>query len=87
MMTKTTTPDHIADLFAEMEYAYMNTNLIAVTLSCDFCPNTFEIDAPADYKPAPDSEILCESCADEWSHFDLQGEDAYLDTYWESLYE
>ena len=85
-MTKTTTPDHIADLYFEMEYAHMNENLVAVTLSCDFCPNTWEIDAPADYRPNAAAELLCESCADEWKWFD-PAEDAYLDSYWESMYE
>lgn len=82
----TSIPDHIADTYAEMEYAMLNANLVAVTLACDFCPNTWEIDAPADYKPAPDAELMCEACADEWQWFDAS-EDSYLDSYWESMYE
>ena len=87
-MNKTTCPDHIADRYAEMEYVYMNENFVTVTLACDFCPNEWEIDAPADYKPNAASEILCESCADEWQWFEADpAEDRYLDSYWESLYE
>ena len=83
----TSIPDHIADTYAEMEYAMLNANLVAVTLACDFCPNTWEIDAPADYKPSADSELMCESCADEWTWFESSREDSYLDSYWESMYE
>lgn len=80
-------PDFIADRYAEMEYAYMNENLVTVTLVCDFCPVTWEINAPADYLPAPDAELMCESCADEWTWFESSREDSYLDSYWESMYE
>ena len=66
----------------------LNANLIPSTLTCDFCPNQWEIDAPADYIPAPDAELMCEACADEWSTFEVDpDEDRYLDSYWESLYE
>lgn len=87
-MNKTTCPDHIADKYAEMEYVYMNENLITCTLTCDFCPATWEINAPADYLPAPDAELMCEACASEWQWLDADpAEDRYLDSYWESLYE
>ena len=87
-MNKTSSPDFIVGHLDEMEYAYMNENLIRSTLTCDFCPNTWEIDAPADYIPAPDAELMCEACADEWSTFEFDpAEDRYLDSYWESMYE
>jgi len=86
-MTKTTAPEFVTAHLDEMEYAYMNQNFVSVTLSCDFCPNTWEFDAPADWNPTPDAELVCESCADEWTWFDASGEDAYLDSYWESMYE
>lgn len=86
-MNKSTIADHIADQIAEMEYAMTNANLITFTLTCDYCPNTWEIDAPADFVPNTQRELLCEDCDNEWSHFTMNGEDAYLDSYWESMYE
>lgn len=84
----TSIPDYLADQYAEQEYVMLNANLITVTLACDFCPVTWEINAPADYTPAPDAELMCEACADEWSTFEFDpAEDRYLDTYWESMYE
>lgn len=87
-MTKTTCPDFIVGILDEMEYEMLNANLIPSTLTCDFCPNQWEINAPADYLPSPDAELMCESCADEWSTFEVDpAEDSYLDSYWESLTE
>ena len=86
-MNKSTTLDRIVGILDEMEYEMLNANLVTLTLACDFCPNTWEIDAPADYKPSADSELMCESCADEWTWFESSREDSYLDSYWESMYE
>lgn len=84
-MTKTTCSDRIVGFLDEMEYAMANAPLFAVTLTCDFCPQTWEFDAPADWEPHGD--LMCADCQDEWEHFEFAGEDSYLDTYWESMYE
>lgn len=80
-----TIADHIADQYAEMEYAMTNANLVTALLACDFCPNTFEVDVPADWKPV--GELTCDSCQDEWFSWNNSPEDSYLDSYWESMYE
>ena len=83
-MNKTTAPEFLTAFVDEMEYAMNNTNLVTRTLVCDYCPNEWEIDAPADWKPAV--ELTCAACHDEWFSWPT-AEDAYLDSYWESLYE
>lgn len=86
-MNKSTTIDRVIGMLDEMEYEMLNKNLVTFTLSCDYCPNTWEIDAPADFVPNTSRELLCVDCDNQWSHFILNGEDAYLDSYWESQYE
>lgn len=86
-MNKTSTIDRIVGILDEMEYAMKNSPMSTVTLVCDYCPNSWEIDAPADYIPNAESELLCVDCDNEWSHFIMNGEDSYLDSYWESQYE
>ena len=84
MFNKTSVNDRIVGILDEMEYAMTNANFVTVTLACDYCPVEWEIDAPADWTPS--GELTCEACHDEWFSWNAS-EDAYLDSYWESLYE
>lgn len=83
-MNKSTTLDRVIGILDEMEYEMANANFVTATLTCDYCPNTWEVDVPADWKPS--GELTCEACHDEWFSWNAS-EDSYLDSYWESLYE
>jgi hypothetical protein len=86
-MSESTTPvrDRIVGILDEMEYEMLNASFVTFTLTCDFCPQTWETDAPADW--VPDGDLMCATCQDDWQHFEFSGEDSYLDSYWESLCE
>ena len=78
----TSIPDWKAD---EMAADPALTEWVTITLTCDFCPQTWESDAPADW--VPNGDLMCADCQDDWQHFEFAGEDSYLDSYWESMYE